>query len=33
MITDSYQQRYETPAPENLFMVDEDCEKLPEEMV
>jgi hypothetical protein len=25
-------QRYETPAPENLFVVNEDCEKLPEEM-
>ncbi len=25
-------QRYEMPAPENLFTVDEDCEKLPEEM-
>ena len=25
-------QRYETPAPENLFMVNEDCEKLPKEM-
>ena len=25
-------QRYETPAPENLFTVNEDCEKLPEEM-
>ncbi len=22
-------QRYETPAPENLFTVNEDCEKLP----
>jgi hypothetical protein len=25
-------QRYETPAPENLFTVDEDSDKLPEEM-
>jgi hypothetical protein len=25
-------QRYKTPAPENLFMVNEDCEKLPENM-
>ncbi len=25
-------QRYETPAPNNLFMVNEDCEKLPEDM-
>ncbi len=25
-------QHYETPAPENLFTVDEDCDKLPEEM-
>ncbi len=25
-------QCYETPAPENLFMVNEDCDKLPEEM-
>jgi hypothetical protein len=25
-------QRYETPAPENLFTVNEDCEKLPEDM-
>jgi hypothetical protein len=25
-------QRYETPAPENLFTVNEDCEKLPTEM-
>ena len=25
-------QRYETPAPDNLFTVNEDCEKLPEEM-
>ncbi len=25
-------QRYETPAPENLFTVDDDCQKLPEEM-
>jgi hypothetical protein len=25
-------QCYEMPVPENLFMVDEDCEKLPEEM-
>jgi len=25
-------QRYETPAPENLFTVNEDCEKLPKEM-
>ncbi len=26
-------QRYETPAPDNLFIVNEDCEKLPDEMV
>jgi len=26
------QQRYKTPAPENLFTVNEDCEKLPKEM-
>ncbi len=25
-------QRYETPASKNLFTVDEDCEKMPEEM-
>ena len=25
-------QRYETPAPDNLFIVNEDCEKLPDEM-
>ncbi len=25
-------QRYETPAPNNLFTVNEDCEKLPEDM-
>ena len=25
-------QRYETPAPKNLFTVDEDCVKLPEDM-
>ena len=25
-------QRYETPAPDNLFTVNEDCEKLPKEM-
>ena len=25
-------QRYETPAPENLFTVNEDCGKLPKEM-
>ena len=25
-------QRYETPAPENLFTVNEDCENLPKEM-
>jgi hypothetical protein len=25
-------ERYETPAPENLFTVDDDCQKLPEEM-
>jgi hypothetical protein len=25
-------QRYEMPAPENLFTVDDDCQKLPEEM-
>ncbi len=25
-------QRYETPAPDNLFTVNEDCEKLPDEM-
>jgi hypothetical protein len=25
-------QRYETPAPNNLFMVNEDCEKFPEDM-
>ncbi len=26
-------QHYETPAPDNLFIVNEDCEKLPDEMV
>jgi hypothetical protein len=25
-------QRYETPAPDNLFMVNENCEKLPKDM-
>ncbi len=25
-------QHYETPAPENLFTVNEDCEKLPKQM-
>jgi hypothetical protein len=25
-------QRYETPAPDNLFILNEDCEKLPDEM-